>query len=62
MLAAQGVLLSLYHREKTGVGQMVDVGMLDGQVALLTYHANNYCRNRKAPAQAGEQASLHHAV
>ena len=42
MLAAQGILLSLYHREKTGVGQMVDVGMLDGQVALLTYHANNY--------------------
>ena len=55
MLAAQGVLLSLYHREKTGVGQMVDVGMLDGQVALLTYHANNYFATGKLPPRRGNK-------
>lgn len=55
MLAAQGVLLSLYHREKTGVGQMVDVGMLDGQVALLTYHANNYFGTGKLPPRRGNK-------
>ena len=55
MLAAQGILLSLYHREKTGVGQMVDVGMLDGQVALLTYHANNYFGTGKLPPRRGNK-------
>ena len=55
MLAAQGVLLSLYHREKTGVGQVVDVGMLDGQVALLTYHANNYFGTGKLPPRRGNK-------
>ncbi len=55
MLAAQGILLSLYHREKTGVGQMVDVGMLDGQVALLTYHANGYFATGKVPPRRGNK-------
>ncbi len=55
MLAAQGILLSLYHREKTGVGQMVDIGMLDGQVALLTYHANNYFGTGKLPPRRGNK-------
>ncbi len=55
MLAAQGILLSLYHREKTGVGQMVDVGMLDGQVALLTYHANGYFATGKIPPRRGNK-------
>ena len=55
MLAAQGILLSLYHREKTGVGQMVDVGMLDGQVALLTYHANGYFATGKLPPRRGNK-------
>ncbi len=55
MLAAQGILLSLYHREKTGVGQMVDVSMLDGQVALLTYHANNYFGTGKLPPRRGNK-------
>ncbi|MBI2178666.1 MAG: CoA transferase, partial [Candidatus Tectomicrobia bacterium] len=30
MLAANGILLALFHRERTGEGQLVDVGMLDG--------------------------------
>ena len=55
MLAAQGILLSLYHREKTGVGQMVDVSMLDGQVALLTYHANGYFATGKIPPRRGNK-------
>ena len=55
MLAAQGILLSLYHREKTGVGQMVDIGMLDGQVALLTYHANGYFATGKIPPRRGNK-------
>jgi crotonobetainyl-CoA:carnitine CoA-transferase CaiB-like acyl-CoA transferase len=30
LLAAQGIVLALYSRDRTGRGQQVDVGMLDG--------------------------------
>jgi crotonobetainyl-CoA:carnitine CoA-transferase CaiB-like acyl-CoA transferase len=40
MLAAQGIVLALYAREKTGRGQQVDIGMLDGVVSILSYHAS----------------------
>jgi formyl-CoA transferase/CoA:oxalate CoA-transferase len=42
LLAAQGIVLALYARDRTGRGQQVDVGMLDGVVSLLTYHASMY--------------------
>jgi formyl-CoA transferase len=40
MLSAQGIVLALYAREKTGHGQYVDIGMLDGVVSILSYHAS----------------------
>ena len=42
MFAAQGVLLALYARERTGRGQLVDIAMLDSVTALLTYQAGIY--------------------
>src|SRR5262245_12247276 len=39
LLAAQGILLALYARDRTGRGQHIDIGMLDGVVSLLTYHS-----------------------
>lgn len=36
MYAAQSVLSALYHRERTGEGQHVDVAMTDGMIAWLT--------------------------
>jgi crotonobetainyl-CoA:carnitine CoA-transferase CaiB-like acyl-CoA transferase len=40
LLAAQGIVLALYARDRTGRGQHVDISMLDGVVSLLTYHAS----------------------
>jgi crotonobetainyl-CoA:carnitine CoA-transferase CaiB-like acyl-CoA transferase len=40
MLAAQGIVLALFARERTGRGQQVDIGMLDGVVSILSYHAS----------------------
>jgi CoA:oxalate CoA-transferase len=55
MLAAQGTTLALYHREKTGKGQKVDISMLDGQVALLAYHANSFFATGNIPPRRGNK-------
>jgi crotonobetainyl-CoA:carnitine CoA-transferase CaiB-like acyl-CoA transferase len=39
MFAAQGIAMALLARERSGRGQLVDVGMLDATAALLTYQA-----------------------
>ncbi|MBI2131219.1 MAG: CoA transferase, partial [Candidatus Tectomicrobia bacterium] len=55
MLAANGILLALFHRERTGEGQLVYVGMLDGQVALLTYHAASFFATGRVPPRRGNK-------
>jgi formyl-CoA transferase len=42
LLAAQGIGLALYARERTGRGQHVDISMFDGVVSLLSHHASMY--------------------
>ena len=42
LYTAQGILLALFARERTGRGQYVDVGMLDSVASLLTYQAGIY--------------------
>ena len=42
LLAAQGIVLALFARERTGRGQQVDISMLDGVISLLSYHASIY--------------------
>jgi crotonobetainyl-CoA:carnitine CoA-transferase CaiB-like acyl-CoA transferase len=40
VLAAHGIVLALYARERTGRGQQVDIGMLDAVISILSYHAS----------------------
>jgi crotonobetainyl-CoA:carnitine CoA-transferase CaiB-like acyl-CoA transferase len=42
MFAAYGILTALFARSKTGEGQLVDVSLLDGQVALLNHMIPGY--------------------
>ena len=53
MFAAYAVAAALLQRERTGEGQYVDVSMLGGQVALLTYHATNYFATGTVPVPMG---------
>ena len=55
MFAAQGVLLALLARERTGRGQLVDVAMLDSVSALLTYQAGIYFATGVAPRRIGNR-------
>jgi len=42
MFAAHGILAALYARERTGVGQQIDVSLLNGQISLLMYMVGRY--------------------
>ena len=53
LFAAQGTLLALYARERTGQGQHVDIAMLDSVAALLTYQAGIYFVTGAPPKRHG---------
>ncbi len=55
MMAFQGILLALLARNETGRGQKIDIGMLDCQVALLTYQAGIYFATGKSPMRTGNR-------
>lgn len=55
MFAAQGVTAALFHRERSGRGQQVDIAMLDSVVALLTYQAGIYFASNAAPERLGNR-------
>ncbi len=55
MWAAQGVLAALVARDRTGQGQVVDVGMLDATAALLTYQAAIYFATGQPPGRLGNR-------
>ncbi|ADU51857.1 L-carnitine dehydratase/bile acid-inducible protein F [Thermaerobacter marianensis DSM 12885] len=53
MWAAFGILAALWERERSGRGQVVDVSLLEGQIAWLTYVAGNYFATGQVPRRYG---------
>jgi len=53
MWAAIGVLAALHERASTGRGQWIDISLLDGQIAWLTYLASGYFATGEVPQRYG---------
>ena len=49
------MLAALRHRERTGEGQQIDIGMLDTHVAWLANQAMNYLATGENPPRLGNQ-------
>jgi crotonobetainyl-CoA:carnitine CoA-transferase CaiB-like acyl-CoA transferase len=58
LLCVQGVLLALLARERTGVGQRVDVSMLYGLLSSLTTRLATYWTTGEDPARFGSAHSV----
>ena len=55
MYATAAVLAALRHRDLGGGGQHIDLGLLDTQVAWLTYEGLNYLTSGRLPKRLGNQ-------
>lgn len=53
MFAVMGILSALHARDRFGVGQRVDISMLDCQIALMTYRAQYYFLEGEVPKPVG---------
>jgi crotonobetainyl-CoA:carnitine CoA-transferase CaiB-like acyl-CoA transferase len=51
--ALSGILAALYQRERSGMGQRVDVSLLGTTIAWMTYHAVAYFATGKVPGRTG---------
>lgn len=53
LYATNALLAALFHRERTGDGQQIDIALLDVQVATLANQAGNYLLSGKVPQRMG---------
>jgi crotonobetainyl-CoA:carnitine CoA-transferase CaiB-like acyl-CoA transferase len=53
MYATQAVLAALFHRERGGTGQYIDMALLDVQVAMTANMSSNYLHSGRAPRRWG---------
>ncbi len=50
---AQGILLALYERERSGKGQWLHTSLLQAMIAMLDFQAARWTVTEKVPVQAG---------
>lgn len=56
---ALGILAAVAARERTGEGQAVDIGLLDGAVSLFSYHLAGYLNTGHLPPRLEGSAHPH---
>lgn len=55
LYAAYGVMVALFHRERTGVGQTIDVAMVDSIFSLLEHNVMRYTSEGTIPERIGSR-------
>jgi crotonobetainyl-CoA:carnitine CoA-transferase CaiB-like acyl-CoA transferase len=58
MFAVIGILLAVNARTRTGHGQRVDTSLLEGQIAMLSYHLTSFFATGKPPVRRGASSQL----
>ena len=53
MMAAYGVMNALFHRERTGQGQKLEVSLFETALSLMSYHAVGYLLEGHVPQRQG---------
>ena len=53
-----GVMMALEARHRTGLGQRVDTSLLEGQIAMLSYHLPYYFASGQVPVRRGSSMQL----
>lgn len=51
--AFEGILLALYHRQKTGKGQYIDISLLDSLISMFTFQSQIALSTDKTPKRKG---------
>jgi formyl-CoA transferase len=59
ILCAQGILLALIEREKSGLGQWVTTSLLAAQVFMLDFQASRWLNDGEVPRQAGNNHPIY---
>lgn len=59
MFAVMGLLAALYERERSGLGQHVDIAMVDCQVSMLNYMATMHFLSGEEPYPIGNSHFVH---
>ncbi|MCA9997062.1 MAG: CoA transferase [Anaerolineales bacterium] len=59
LMGVVGILAALLARQQTGLGQHVDISMLDGQISLLTYMATMQLLSGTLPPMVGNEHLNH---
>lgn len=55
MYASSAILAALHHKTKTGLGQHIDLALLDTQVAWLANEGTNYLLSGRVPQRLGNE-------
>jgi crotonobetainyl-CoA:carnitine CoA-transferase CaiB-like acyl-CoA transferase len=58
MFAAYGIMVALFHRERTGEGQRLETSLFQSQLAQLTFQAGRYFATGTSPKPQGNQHPL----
>ena len=62
MMATIGILMAVEARHRTGRGQRVDTSLLEGQMAMLSYHLTRYFATGQVPVARRQRQRTQRAL